>query len=125
MRGEEPSWIVHETDDVVCFLPETCSAFGHTLIVPKQHFADLYDIPETLLGKLAAEAKNLSLSYRDKIGATGVNLLHASGVDGDQSIFHFHFHLLPRFPDDGLVTWPDLRDVASDRDTLLKRLTGG
>ena len=58
--------------------------------------------------------QRLARHYREAAGATGTNLLHASGVDGEQSVFHFHFHLLPRFKDDGVHAWPVLpgTDVA-------------
>jgi histidine triad (HIT) family protein len=91
IKGKEPARIVYEDKDVICFLPKTIQVYGHTLIVPKKHYKDLYDIPEKLLSKLTITAKKLTLAYKKKIGATGVNLLHASGKDGQQSVFIFTF----------------------------------
>jgi histidine triad (HIT) family protein len=51
-----------------------------------------------------------------------MNLIHASGVDGQQSVFHFHIHLLPRFKDDKLNTWPNLPKIETDKDELLEKL---
>lgn len=119
---EIPADIIYENDQVICFLPEKMEVFGHTLIVPKKHYADLYDIPESVLAELIGVAKKLALSYRQKINATGMNLLHASGRDGQQTVFHFHFHLLPRFRDDGLNTWPKLATVKVSRRELAEKL---
>jgi len=121
-KKEEPAKIVYEDNDVICFLPNKIEVCGHTLIVPKKHYADLYDIPEELLHKLTTVAKKLTLSYKKKINATGVNLMHVSGKDGQQSVFHFHFHLLPRLKNDGLNTWPKLAKIKVDPDKLLEKL---
>jgi len=122
INKKEPAKIIYEDKDVICFLPNKVEVYGHTLIASKKHYVDLYDIPEDILSKLVRVAKKLTLSYQKKINATGANLMHASGIDGEQSVFHFHFHLLPRFKNDGLSTWPKLPKIKIDRDDLLKKL---
>ncbi len=117
-----PRWVIHETPRVICFLPLELNAYGHTIIAPKLHFADLYDIPMSLLQELTEAAKNLSVHYQTVLGATAVNLLHASGVDAGQSVGHFHLHLLPRLAGDGLDAWPNLPVAPADKDILLARL---
>ncbi len=119
VAGRVPRWVVHETESVLCFLPLELNAYGHTLIVPKAHFADLFDIPEALLQELAITSKRLTAHYQQALGTTGVNLLHATGADAGQSVAHFHWHLLPRFAGDGLNAWPDLPGVSIDKDELL------
>ena len=114
--------VVYETDKVLCFLPKKIEVYGHTLIIPKKHFADIYDISEEILSELATVSKKLAIAYKEKIGATGINLVHASGRDGEQSVFHFHFHLLPRFQNDGLKTWPQLPKTEVDAEELFKKL---
>ena len=120
--GDIPRWVVHETETVICFLPLEVNAYGHTVIAPKKHYADLYDIPDALLQELAVTAKRLAKHYKQVLGATGVNLLHASGADAGQSVLHFHLHLLPRFAGDGLNAWPELSAVPTDKDELLTLL---
>jgi histidine triad (HIT) family protein len=122
VNGRRPAWIVHQTDNIICFLPKEIEVYGHTLVVPKEHFADLYDTPNEILDELITASKRLSLAYREKINATGMNLMHASGEDGQQSVFHFHIHLLPRFRGDNLNTWPKPPVVPVDRDDLLSKL---
>ena len=123
--GKAPAKIIHENENVICFLPKKVEVYGHTLVVPKKHFVDLYDIPSDILADLVKVAQKLTLEYKQKIGATGMNLMHASGKDGQQSVFHFHFHLLPRFKNDGLDTWPNLAKIEVDRDDLLEKLRTG
>jgi len=117
-----PSWIVYENEKVICFLPKKLEVYGHTLIVPKQHYTDLYDIPEDILCELIKVSKKITIAYKEKINAPGMNLMHASGVDGQQSVFHFHIHILPRFKDDKLNTWPNLPKIETDKDELLEKL---
>jgi histidine triad (HIT) family protein len=117
-----PSWIVYENENVIAFLPETLEVYGHTLVAPKQHYTDLYDIPEDVLCELIKVSKKITIAYKQKINSTGMNLMHASGVDGQQSVFHFHIHLLPRFKDDKLNTWPNLPKIETDKDELLEKL---
>ena len=120
-----PSWIVYENEEVIAFLPEKLEVYGHTLVVPKQHYADLYDIPEDVLCELIKVSKKITIAYKEKINSTGMNLMHASGVDGQQSVFHFHIHLLPRFKGDKLNTWPNLPKIKIDKDELLEKLRLG
>ena len=120
--GRVPRWVVHETESVLCFLPLELNAYGHTVIAPKAHFADLFVLPEELLQELIVTAQHLAGHYKLSLNATGVNLLHASGADAGQSVPHFHLHLLPRFSGDGLSAWPELPAVPTDKDALLARL---
>lgn len=117
-----PSWIVYENEKVIAFLPDQLEVYGHTLVAPKQHYSDLYDVPEDILCELIKVSKKITIAYSEKISATGMNLMHASGVDGQQSVFHFHIHLLPRFKDDKLNTWPNLPKIETDKDELLGKL---
>jgi histidine triad (HIT) family protein len=117
-----PSWIIYEDDNTICFLPKEVEVFGHTVIAPKSHYSDIYDIPEDDLYKLTVIAKKLAAHYKEQINATGVNLLHASGESAQQSVFHFHLHLLPRFKDDGIDAWPRLSKIVIDRDAILQQL---
>jgi histidine triad (HIT) family protein len=122
VNGRLPADVVYENDNIICFLPKEIEVYGHTVVVPKEHFADLYDIPDKILDELIRACKKITLSYKDKINATGMNLMHASGKDGEQSVFHFHIHLLPRFSNDNLHTWPKLPKIDVDRKELLSKL---
>ncbi|OIP85052.1 hypothetical protein AUK04_01665 [Candidatus Roizmanbacteria bacterium CG2_30_33_16] len=125
VNRKAPARIIYENENVICFLPKKVEVYGHTLVVPKKHYVDLYDIPEDILCDLVKVAQKLTLEYKQKINATGMNLMHASGKDGQQSVFHFHFHLFPRFKDDGLDTWPNLARIKVDINELWNKLRTG
>jgi histidine triad (HIT) family protein len=91
-------------------------------VAPKAHYPDLYTAPEALLVRLIVAVKKLAIHYNDRIGSSGVNVLHASGVPAQQSVPHLHIHLIPRFDDDGLDTWPKLPALQVDKDELLEKL---
>jgi histidine triad (HIT) family protein len=113
--------IIHEDDRTISFLVLHPTVPGHTAVVPKQHHADIYSTPEDVLASLISSCKAHALSWRERVGATGVNILNASGVDAEQSVPHFHFHLLPRFANDGFRTWPSLPGIDGTRDEMHAR----
>lgn len=117
-----PSWIVYRDSEVICFLPKEVEAYGHTVIAPIRHIPDIYAASNESLGMLMTVARRLALHYRECIGASGVNLLHASGASAQQSVAHLHIHLIPRFDDDGLDAWPAFPGTSAGKDELLRRL---
>jgi histidine triad (HIT) family protein len=113
--------IIHEDDRAISFLALHPAVPGHTVLVPKTHHADIYSIPEDVLASLIGSCKLHASRWRERIGSTGVNILNASGVDAEQSVFHFHFHLFPRFANDGYRTWPALRGAGQTREEMHAR----
>lgn len=97
MRGEAPSYKVYEDDQVFAFLDINPISEGHTLIIPKRHFENIYDIDNESLQRVITVAKRLAVDYKDKLGAKAVNIAHSSGKEAEQSVFHFHIHLIPRY----------------------------
>ena len=99
---------VYETETVLVFAPlkDGIIAKGQLLVVPKRHYENIYDIPKEELFSLMEVIKYVSQKLKEHFKAEGVNILHASGKVAQQSLFHFHFHLIPRYKDDGLNTWP-------------------
>ena len=118
VAGTADALVIHEDDRVISFLPLEPAVAGHTLLVPKAHHADIYSMPEELLADLIACCKMHAVRWREQVGANGVNVLHASGAAVEQSVFHFHLHLFPRFADDGLMTWPALPRPAQTREAM-------
>lgn len=117
-----PSYLVYENTDVICFFPTKMEAYGHTIVAPKKHFVDIYDIPEDVLLSVLLAAQKLAAHYKEQINATGVNILHASGKGSQQSVKHFHLHLLPRFENDGLDAWPNLHQIDTPPEEIVRRI---
>ncbi len=105
IRGEIPSATVLETDAAVAFLDIHPVIPGHVLLVPKQHHADLTELPEDLAGRTAALLPRLCRAIRAATGADGFNLIVNNGRAAGQVIDHGHWHIIPRFFNDP-VNWP-------------------
>jgi len=106
VRGRMEALRIYEDRDILCVLDLHPISRGHCLIMPKQHYADIFVVPPRLLGRMMGAAQIIAQLLRRRLGATGVNILHASGRDAQQSIPHLHLHLVPRYPSDKLDTWP-------------------
>lgn len=106
VKGEEKSNKVYETDKILAILDVNPISKGHLLVIPKEHYKDIFDISETILKEIIISIKKISEMVKENLGARGVNILHASREEAQQSVFHFHIHLVPRYKDDGLDTWP-------------------
>lgn len=123
-RGEIPAKKVFENDDVICFLDINPVAPGHSLIITKEHFENIFDIDKTVLNKMMENSKKAAHLLKDKLKCDGVNILNASGAAAQQSVFHIHFHVIPRYNGDGLDIW--FHGRSSDQynlDEVLKKLT--
>lgn len=107
VRGEMPCARIYEDEHVLSFLDINPINPGHALVVPKTHASKLFEIPvEELQACIVASQKVGQAVYR-AVKATGMNLLQNNGRAAGQLIDHAHFHLIPRFENDGfLTTWP-------------------
>lgn len=97
--------ILFENEEFLAFSPINKISKGHTLLIPKKHQENVFDIDTHSLERLAGITQKLSKELIETHEATGINLLHASGKDAQQSVFHFHMHIVPRYKDDGLDLW--------------------
>ena len=122
INREIPANIVYENDRVLAFLDINPINRGHTLIVPKKHYGNVYDITEDYLKDVAVAAKKISSAIKSGLRAEGVNILHASGEAAQQSVFHFHLHVVPRFREDGLNTWPRSEYKEEDLEIVAKEI---
>lgn len=101
-KGEVPSVKIYEDEKVFAFLELNPLAEGHTLLIPKKHAQDIFDIDQEDLKRLAAAAQKIALKIKEAFGAEGVNLVQRSGKAAEQGVFHFHLHIIPRKNGDGI-----------------------
>ena len=99
IKGEIPSSTVYEDDKYKVILDIGPVAKGHCLILPKEHYADFYDIPEDLAVGAYKLAKKLMVKITDALGCDGFNICQNNKEAADQSVPHFHMHLVPRYKD--------------------------
>jgi histidine triad (HIT) family protein len=102
VAGELPAEIVQEDEHTIAFMDINPWTRGHALVIPRNHSADLLEIEDEDLRHTAVAAKRLAARIKDRLGADGVNLLNACGPAAWQTVFHFHFHVIPRYKDDPL-----------------------
>lgn len=100
IEGEIPSNTIYEDDDYKVILDNGPATRGHALILPKAHYSDFYDIPEEIAVGAFRLAKKLMVQITDALGADGFHILQNNKPAADQSVFHYHMHLIPRYKGD-------------------------
>ncbi|MEV5703722.1 HIT domain-containing protein [Actinoallomurus sp. NPDC052274] len=105
LKSGTARWVTRQSS-VAAFAPLRPLAPGHTLVIPTEHYADIFDTPPGPLADAMALVQHLAMAMRTALDASGVNVLHASGPGSEQSVPHLHFHVVPRWPDDRFSTWP-------------------
>lgn len=120
--GETPTRVIYENDHALVFLSDRGFEDGHMVAVPKKHVENILDCDESTLGHLMAAVKKVANHIVDNCGYGGVNLISASGKAADQSVFHFHIHLIPRKMGDGVEAWPPFAGAKCDADEMYERL---
>lgn len=123
VSGRESSWKVHEDERTYAFLDVSPISEFHTLVVPKQHFESVFDLPLVEMASLAVGVKSVVDLLARKVGVADVQILNSSGAAAQQDVFHVHFHVVPRSLGDGQdvrrTTHPEWRPRF---DAMLRRL---
>ena len=122
--GEIPSSTVYEDEDFRVILDLGPATKGHALILPKNHFANLFEIPEDMDAKAFILAKKIAKKMKDVFGCDGVNIVQNNGVAAGQTVFHFHIHLIPRNNEDHVgVTWTPGKLTEEDKNEILEKIS--
>lgn len=105
-NGEIPSVSPYEDDDFKVIFDLNPASKGHALILPKEHFANLYELDDETASKVLKVAKKVTAGLREELGCDGYNLVQNNGEAAGQTVFHFHMHLIPRYQKDTVnITW--------------------
>ncbi|MCB9370235.1 HIT family protein [Candidatus Woesearchaeota archaeon] len=104
-NGNIPSKKILETENVLALLDVNPVSEGHTLVIPKKHYENIFDIDKEILKEISEICQKLSNLFKEKLKCEGVNILNASGKVAQQSVFHLHFHVVPRYSNDKLNLW--------------------
>ncbi len=105
-NGDIPTAKVYEDEDMTVILDAGPAAKGHALVLPKDHFKNITEIPETLAGKLTAAAAKVGTAQMKALGADGFNIVINTNEAAGQTVFHCHIHVIPRYNGDGaLMSW--------------------
>ncbi|MDP3130798.1 MAG: HIT family protein [Bacillota bacterium] len=101
LNGEIPSYKVFENDDVLAILDISQATRGHTLIIAKKHYKNLYDIDAALAGNVFSVVPKIANAIKKAFNPIGMNVV-VNTEKPLQTVFHFHIHLIPRYPNDGV-----------------------
>lgn len=104
IAGEIPSMKVYENDHVLAFLDISPVCKGHTLVIPKKEVQHIWDLDDSSATELLKGVRDVSDLLVSNLEADGINVFSSSGEAAGQTVMHLHFHLLPRYKDDGLQT---------------------
>lgn len=125
-NGEIPSATIYEDDDFRAILDLGPASKGHALLLPKEHYADLYALPDETASKVLPTAKKIVSRMKDVLGCDGYNLVQNNGECAGQTVFHFHLHMIPRYKDDEVgLGWKMGELSDADRDEILAKLREG
>lgn len=105
-NGEIPTATLYEDDDFRVILDQGPATKGHALILPKKHYANIYELPEELAARAMVLAKRMAGTMTEALNCDGFNLVQNNGEAAGQTVFHFHMHLIPRYNNDHAgITW--------------------
>lgn len=108
-NGDIPSATVYEDKDFRVILDIAPAAKGHALILPKQHYDNLWELGEEEAAKILTIAAKVSKAQKAALSCDGINVLQNNGIAAGQSVFHYHMHLIPRYDKDEVnIPWKSL-----------------
>jgi len=121
VKGEIDSAKIYEDENTFAFLDINPLTKGHCLIIPKEHFENIFDIDAKILEKIIITAKDVSEKIKKSLKADGLNLLQSNGSKAGQEIPHFHLHIIPRYKNDGVVgNWGHINPKKTNFEELKK-----
>jgi histidine triad (HIT) family protein len=114
---------VFEDENVMVFLDIRPLSNGHTLVIPKEHSVDLFDIPQKTLNQVQNTVKTVALAVKKATNADGISIIQQNGKAAGQDIFHLHFHVVPRFEGEKLPHFSELKMAEREKlDEMAKKI---
>lgn len=122
VAGEIPSHKVYEDDATLAFLDISPVNAGHTLVVPKRHSQNIFDIESADWSNVCEAVRKVAILLEHGLKADGVNLMMNNREHAGQLIDHSHMHVIPRFRGDGLRHWPQRKYAAGEAEEALAKI---
>ncbi len=123
-NGVFPTNSIYEDEDFNVILDAGPATKGHALILPKEHYANLFELPDETASKVMVLAKKMATHMKEKLNCDGFNLVQNNGPCAGQTVFHFHYHLIPRYENDGQnILWEPTSPKEEDQKELCKLLS--
>ena len=123
VAGEIPSFKIYEDDDTLCFMDINPLHEGHCLVIPKTHTKNIFETSDDTLASMIAVTRRVAKAVEAAIAPDGINILQANGSGAAQSVFHVHFHVLPRkLGDNATLNWGlhpgDMDEIAATAENI-------
>lgn len=124
-NGEIPSQTLYEDESFRVILDVGPATKGHALILPKEHYANLYELPEETAGEVMKLAKKMVVKMTERLGCEGFNLVQNNGDLAGQTVFHFHMHMIPRYQADGQkIGWKPQETTQEELEEIKNTIVG-
>lgn len=118
VKGEIPARKVYEDENTLAFLDITPNTKGHSLVIPKTHVTDIYEIEPEKFAAVAKAAKKVAGLLKEKLGADACNLVQSNGEIAEQDVFHLHMHVIPRYSKDSVSLWMGVKEEKKKSESL-------
>jgi len=123
-NGDIPTNVVYEDSDFTVIMDAAPATKGHCLILPKDHYANIYELDDEVAGKAFKLAKKMAKDMTEKLGCDGFNIVQNNGEAAGQTVFHFHMHLIPRYEGDNAnILWEPTHPSEDEQKKILDTLT--
>lgn len=124
-NGEISSKTLYEDDNFRVILDQGPATRGHALILPKEHYANLFELPEETAGEVMKLAKKMITKMKERLGCEGFNLVQNNGDLAGQTVFHFHMHVIPRYRADGQkIGWKPQEATQEELEEIKNTIVG-
>ena len=122
-NGEIPSSTLYEDDAFRVILDVSPATKGHALILPKQHIANIFEMDDSTAEKVFVLASRIAKAMKTALNCDGLNIVLNNGEVAGQTVFHFHFHIIPRYNDDGQhISWIPGTSEAEERESIATQI---
>ena len=122
-NGDIPTATLYEDDDFRVILDAGPASKGHALILPKEHYKNLYELDDEIAAKALVLAKKMITKLTDVLGCDGYNIVQNNGEVAGQTVFHFHINLIPRYEGDEVGLGWKMGELTDEvRDEILSKL---
>lgn len=122
IRREIPAKIVYEDEKTLAFLSVGPNTKGHTLVIPKTPFRNIFDIDQQTLAEVMETVRKISPAVRDAVGAKGVHINSNHEPEAGQSVFHLHIHIIPRHDRNEFEFWSDTSYAEGEAESVAEKI---
>lgn len=106
IAGDIPSSAIYEDEDFKVIMDISPASKGHAIILSKKHFDNLFELEDDVAKKVLIVARKVAAAMKEELNCDGINLLQNNGEAAGQTVFHLHFHLIPRYKNDNVkLAW--------------------